>query len=124
MHQLSVDLLYKPREGSRLLARAILDKAPWPWRLKIDRVVVGLALQQLDLRHLRGEDMNSPKDVAKRLVFGSVASTSSEVGLTGFGFKGGACGFKGGHFSLAKLARFNHLLVARDVVRGEAVNLV
>jgi len=38
------------------------------------------------------------------------------VGLT--------CGFEGGDLSLAILARLNHLLVARDVVRGKTVNLV
>jgi hypothetical protein len=122
MHQLSVDLLYEAREGSRLLARAILDKAPWLWRLKIVWLVVGLAFQQLDWRRRRRR--LEEKHVAKRLVFGSVANTSSEVGLTGLGFKVGACGFKGGDFSLASLARLNHLLVARDVVSGEPINLV
>jgi hypothetical protein len=118
MHQLSVDLLYKPREGSRLLARAILDKAPWLWRLKIVWLVVGLALQSRNRWHANGEH------VAKMLVFDSVANTSIEVGLTGLGFKGGACGFEGGDLSLASLARLNHLLVVRNVERGKTVNLV
>jgi hypothetical protein len=129
MHHLSVDLLYKPREGSRLLARAILDKAPWLWRLKIVWLVVGLALQSRNRwrRRRRLEAKHVAfllKHVAKRLVFGSVANTSIEVGLTGLGFKGGACGFEGGDLSLASLARFNHLLVVRNVVRGKTVNLV
>jgi hypothetical protein len=34
------------RDGSRALARAILDKAPWLWWLEINRLVVGLALQR------------------------------------------------------------------------------
>jgi len=165
MHQFSVDLLYKARD-SRALARAILDKAPWPWRLKIDRVVVGLALQQLDLRHLKyqrllkARALSDSKHVAfqrlgwnlkgtlnsliqstvialkrpealrvsDRVVRGDVRFTGFGGGTSVGGFQRGDLGGKGcgeSRFtSEATLACVNHLLVVRDVVCGESVNLV
>jgi hypothetical protein len=145
MHHFSVDLLYKAREGSRGLARAILDKAPWLWRLKIDRVVVGLALQQLDLRDLKRAfqllgfaastaiaevalTLPEALRVSDRVVRGDVRFTGFGGGTSVGGFQRGDLGGKGGgesrFTSEATLACLNHLLVVRDVVRGEAVNLV
>jgi len=168
MHQFSVDILYKARDDSRALARAILDKAPWLWRLKIDRVVVGLALQDRDWhlkyqrllkaralsdskhvafqrlgRHLKGS-LNSliqstafaafalkrPEAlrVSDRVVRGDVRFTGFGCGTSVGGFQRGDLGGKGGgesrFTSEATLACVNHLLVVRDVVRGESVNLV
>ena len=168
MHQLSVDPLYKARDGSRGLTRAILDKAPWLWRLIIDRVVVGLALQDRDRRHLkyqrllktgalsdlictafrrllktsalnsRGFTSTAFAEVAlkltealrisDRVVRGDVRFTGFGGGTSVGGFQRGDLGGKGGgesrFTSEATLACINHLLVAREVVRGEAVNLV
>jgi hypothetical protein len=66
--------------------------------------------------------------VSDRVVRGDVRFTGFGCGTSVGGFQRGNLGGKGGgesrFTSEATLACVNHLLVIRDVVRGEAVNLV